>query len=118
MSSTSDRLVRCVLFDLGSTLWHHTDQATWSALEAEATLRAVTTLRERLPAKALPPMADTILGSLLRKLIGAERRYWHRATGDREPDAGEITARALHTLGVAAADASIGAQVFEALRVR
>src|SRR5215813_9946924 len=94
MTSMSGRLVRCVLFDLGSTLWHHADQATWSALEAEANLRAVALLRALLPANALPTVADETLGTLLRTSIGAERRRWHQITGDREPDFADITAHA------------------------
>jgi len=25
--------IRCILFDLGNTLWQHSDRATWAVLE-------------------------------------------------------------------------------------
>jgi FMN phosphatase YigB (HAD superfamily) len=118
MSVMPGRLVRCILFDLGSTLWHHADPATWTALETEANLRAAATLRTLLPAEALPTMADEALGAALRRMIGDEIRHRYQVTGDREPDFGDATAHALHTLGIAAADTPLGARVFEALRVR
>ncbi len=118
MSVMPGRLVRCILFDLGSTLWHHAEPATWTALETEADLRAVAMLRTLLPAEALPTMADEALGAALRRMIGDEIRHRHQVTGDREPDFADVTAHALHTLGIAAADTPLGARVFEALRVR
>src|SRR5260370_16052845 len=118
MSVRPGRRVRCILFDLGSALWHHAEPATGTALETEADLRAVATLRTLLPAEALPTMADEALGAARRRMIGDEIRHRHQVIDDREPDFADVTAHALHTLGIAAADTLLGARVFEALRVR
>lgn len=117
-SGSSPSTIRAVLFDLGSTLWHHTDQATWEALEAEANLRAVATLRALLPSRTLPTLADDAFGATLRTLIEASIKHQHQVTPDEEPPFARIAAGALRTLGVSQADKTLGARVFEALRVR
>src|SRR5260370_1074961 len=85
MSVMPGRRVRCILFDLGSTLWHRADPATWTALETEANLRAGTTLRTRappvpsrvlfpadLPPPAEPPARGFLLGIFTNRDYGGE----------------------------------------------
>lgn len=60
------RAIRCILLDLGGTLWERSDPATWAALEREANAVAVGVLRERVASAEALDVDDVALGLALR----------------------------------------------------
>ncbi len=60
------RVVRCILFDLGDTLWRRKDFKDWERLEASANQRAVALLRERVASQLPANLDDLALGLRLR----------------------------------------------------
>src|SRR5262249_29173384 len=115
--STPSHRVRCIFFDLGSTLWHRVDHAAWVAMELAANRRAVAVLRAAVPAEALPSLSGDAVGAALRAIIEAEIKRRHLSTPEEEPRFGAVAEHALHVVGIAAADLALGTAVFEALRV-
>jgi FMN phosphatase YigB (HAD superfamily) len=118
LPATPPRGIRCVLFDLGSTLWRRVDQTAWTALEAAANLRAVAAVRALLPVEALPATGDEALGASLRMMVEASIKQQHHVSPEEEPLFAEVAMRAMHALGITRADLPLGGLVYEALRVR
>jgi HAD superfamily hydrolase (TIGR01662 family) len=118
LPATPPRGIRCILFDLGSTLWQRMDQAAWAALETAANLRAVAAVRALLPTEALLAISDEALGASLRMMVEASIKHQHHVTPEEEPLFAEVVVRAMHALGITRADLPLGALVYEALRVR
>ncbi|MBV9228597.1 MAG: hypothetical protein JOZ18_04720, partial [Chloroflexi bacterium] len=112
------RTIRCLLFDLGETLWTRTDKATWHALEEAANQHAVAILREHITPTTLPTTDDTALGHRLREAVEVETRVMARQTVGNEPDFGLAATKALLDLGLPKVDRALGDAIFEALRLR
>lgn len=110
--------IRCVLFDLGSTLWYKVETLVWQQLAATAQAKAITILRESSICPTALPMDDAALGTALQTMIENQIDASHRVMPDEEPDFNTIAMRALLALGVPGADRKLGARVYEALRVR
>ncbi len=69
---------RCILFDLGDTLWSRKDAATWSQLETIANHRAAILLREHVGSQSLPHLDDDTLGRRLREALDEHIRTLKR----------------------------------------
>lgn len=111
------RVVRCILFDLGDTLWFR-NQHTWERLENSANQRAVTLLRKCVASQLPADMDDVALGWRLRESFNRHVRAMIRSNPEIEPK-GALAARdALLQYGIGGIDISLGAAIFEALRVR
>ena len=111
------RAIRCILFDLGDTLWFR-NRHTWEQLENAANQRAVTLLRECVASQLPASMDDEALGWRLRESFNKHVRAMIRSNPEIEPQ-GALAARdALIQYGIAGIDISLGAAIFEALRVR
>lgn len=111
------RAVRCLLFDLGSTLWTRREE-TASLAEEQAKVRAAGVFRQAVGDGMFAAMNDGALGKLLKKTIGKQRRAEARQHPGYEPDCVLATLRALHQLGLVDADRALAEAMFEALRVR
>jgi HAD superfamily hydrolase (TIGR01549 family) len=109
---------RCILFDLGSTLWERKDQAALQASEQAANEVALAIVRSLPHSKKLFASAKDELGSLLRETIERRIRKKKRQDREHEPDFALITMEALQELGLEEADRDTGEAIFEALRVR
>ncbi|HKF37625.1 MAG TPA: HAD family hydrolase [Ktedonobacteraceae bacterium] len=111
------RAIRCILFDLGDTLWFRNRHA-WEHLENAANQRAVTLLRECVASQLPAGMDDVALGWRLRESFNKHVRAMIRSNPEIEPQ-GALAARdALMQYGIGGIDILLGAAIFEALRVR
>jgi HAD superfamily hydrolase (TIGR01549 family) len=112
------RTIRCLLFDVGETLWTRINKETLRNLEHISEQRAISILYQHTP-DATNPLANTIQqGKQLRQAVN---EHTDRATKQKpgyEPDFALATQQALHALGFTRADKALGAEIFEALRVR
>ena len=63
------RTIRCLLFDLGDTLWSRKDMVVWQQLENVANLRAVRFMRTCVAAHHLLDISDEALGKRLRDAL-------------------------------------------------
>lgn len=111
------RTIRCLLFDLGDTLWTRTNNATWRGLEQVSDLRAVATLYKHIPHAARPDTDPLTLGEQLRTTIEEQVRQQLLINIGDEPDFASITVKALQKLGLPRLETAAGGAIFEALRI-
>ena len=112
------RIVRCVLFDLGDTLWSRKDANVWNRMEGASNRRAVALLREHISPASLPTLDDDALGTRLRDSLDEQVRTAIRLDPGREPNGGAAILEVLRRWDIENIDISVGAAIFEALRVR
>jgi HAD superfamily hydrolase (TIGR01549 family) len=113
-----ERHIRCILFDLGSTLWTTVDKAAWLSLEETSNLIAAEALLRYTNDKAFSSMDVHTLGTLLRKAVEKQIRFGARQNPGYEPDFVLATMEALHQLGVSKANRALGEDIYESLRIR
>lgn len=113
-----ERQIRCILFDLGSTLWSSVDKAKWLSLEEPSNLIAVETLLRFTNNKEITSIETQALGTLLRKTVEKQIRFGARQHPGYEPDFVSATIEALHQLGILNANHALGEDIYEALRIR
>ena len=101
--------IRCILFDVGETLWTRQDDATWRSFLSAANQRAIALLSTYT---ADPPPSELDLNAVVHDHI---RSLSYSSI--YEPDFAHATAEALHLLGYNGIDDSAGAALFEALRI-
>jgi FMN phosphatase YigB (HAD superfamily) len=112
------RQIRCILFDLGSTLWASVDKVSWLSLEETSNLIAVETLLRFTNDKEFSSMESHTLGALLRKAVEKRIRFEARQNPGYEPDFVLATTEALQQLGISKANRVLGEDIYEALRIR
>jgi HAD superfamily hydrolase (TIGR01549 family) len=117
MSLVRRRKLRGVLFDLGSTLWIDQEDAAVRA-KAQACELAGMLLLQSAGAGKYSPGDALILGQLLHKTIRRYARLQREEKPGYEPDFVLATLDALRQLGFTHADRALGANLFEALRMR
>jgi HAD superfamily hydrolase (TIGR01509 family) len=112
------RTVRCILFDLGDTLWSRKDLHTWQRLEYAANGRAVATLRTFAASSSLPESDDVALGKRLRKSIEKHLLTLVRQNLEIEPDGAAAVEYVLRQWGIENVNHAQCTALFESLRVR
>ena len=112
------RNVRCILFDLGSTLWTSKDERVIQTNERIANLRAVLELFRFTGTGVYSEMDVDELGRLLRKSFEKQIRVRTRQLVEYEPDFVLATMDALQQIGIPAVTHECGEAIYEALRVR
>jgi HAD superfamily hydrolase (TIGR01509 family) len=110
----SGRTVRCILFDLGDTLWSRKDMAVWEQVENASNTRAAALLKEYVTSPSLLNVDEAVLGKRLRESVDECLRNAIREEPDLEPHGGLAIVQVLHQWGIEGVDISGG----EALRVR
>ncbi|HEY6284844.1 MAG TPA: HAD family hydrolase [Ktedonobacteraceae bacterium] len=110
--------IRCILFDLGSTLWTTVDKATWLRLEQASNLIAVKALLHFTNDKEFSLMESHTLGALIRKAVEKRIRFEARQNPGYEPDFILATMEALQQVGISKANRALGEDIYEALRIR
>jgi FMN phosphatase YigB (HAD superfamily) len=110
--------IRCLLFDLGDTLWYRADQSGWTNLENESNQRAIDLLRQHIDPVYLSESDDRKLGQDLRREFDLQIRTEIRHAPLLEPDSPRAIARVLETWCIAGYTRSLCTMLFEALRVR
>ena len=111
------RTIRCLLFDLGDTLWSRKDMAVWQHQEGAANLRAVRLLQRLVNSTFLPDVSESELGNRLRHSIEERLRVLIRQEPELEPEAGLAVIQVLQQWGIEIPLAD-GKAIFEAMRVR
>ncbi len=109
--------IRCILFDLGGTLWRR-NKGDWPQLEAAADRRAGKLLRTFLAVASLSAMEDEALGSSLREALNEHFRERVRHAPDLEPNGADILHEVLRDWDIADNDRELSTALFEALRIR
>src|SRR5947209_4049076 len=112
------RTVRCLLFDLGDTLWSRKDMVVWERLENAANVCAVAVLRECVTSPSLPNLNEVTLGKRLRESVDECLRNLIRQDPGLEPPGVLAMMQVLQRWGIEEVDAGSGEAIFEALRVR
>ncbi len=111
------RTVRCILFDLGDTLWYRKDVASWHQLEAASNQHAVIVLRQHVAPKFLPSINDAALGKHLRETLEGEVRSIISQNPEIEPNGPLTVVQLLRQWGIKNVDLALGEAIFEALRI-
>jgi HAD superfamily hydrolase (TIGR01549 family) len=114
----NERHIRCILFDLGSTLWTAVDKAAWLGLEETSNRIAVEALLRFTNNKEFSSMESHTLGTLLRNAVEKQIRFGARQNPGYEPDFVLATMEALQQLGISKANRTLGEEIYEALRIR
>jgi FMN phosphatase YigB (HAD superfamily) len=117
ISMVKGRALRCILFDLGGTLWTRREE-TASLAERHAQGKAGGMLRRTVVQKLFSHMDDNVLGTLLQQTIDGQMRAESRRHPGYEPDYALVTMRALQQMGLRDVDQAQAGELFEALRVR
>lgn len=112
------KTIRCLLFDVGETLWTRPGKETLRNLEHVSEQRAITILYRHIPTSAHHSSNPILLGKQLRHAVNEQTYQATKQKPGYEPDFALATQRALHELGFVEADKTLGAEIFEALRVR
>jgi HAD superfamily hydrolase (TIGR01662 family) len=115
LSSLAQKNIRCLLFDIGDTLWTSHDRATLTALGKQANQRMLALLAQHFSPASLE---DPTLGERLRAAFEAEWFRMRRANHLNEPDLSAVGCHAICEVGLPALDAAVGAEIAEALRIR
>jgi HAD superfamily hydrolase (TIGR01549 family) len=116
--SLTGRTIRCILFDLGNTLWFRKDLAVWHQVKNTSNVRAATLLRQLMSPISLPDSTDIALGQRLRDATDEQIRMLIRQNPALEPDCGHVIVQVLQQWGINGVSHASGAAIFEALRVR
>ena len=112
------RGIRCLLFDLGDTLWYREDQDGWEKLEDASNQHAIDLLRQHIEPAFLPKLDNQSLGRRLRQAFDEQVRVMIRCAPLLEPDPVQAISNVLLEWGVAEVSKSLYTSLFEALRVR
>src|SRR5260370_32906351 len=112
------RKVRCILFDLGGTLWARKEARVEHTCERIANLQAVLELFRYAGSGFHPEMDVDELGQLLRKSFERQIRDKTRQQVEYEPDFVLAAMNALHQLGVPGVTREFAEAIYEAPRVR
>lgn len=113
-----ERGIRCLLFDLGDTLWYRASQENWDRLESASNQHAIDLLRQQVEPALLPQPDDPALGLALRQAFEAQVRATIRKEPLLEPDTSQAVAHVLQEWGLHRIDRALCTALFEALRVR
>ena len=112
------RTIRCLLFDLGNTLWTHVDQASLDKIEHTVTQKAIDFLNQHLAPEQQLKMATASYGKQLRSAIRAKIFEFTRLHPKAEPNPALAVQEALLELGLSRLDRTICHDLFEVLRIR
>ena len=118
VQALTGRIVRCILFDFGDTLWFRGDEHNWKRLEIAANQRAVALLRKHVAPERLPALDDLTLGQRLREAFDEQVRAVIQSRPGFEANGPLMVLQTLHTWGIDGMDEAIGRAIFEAFRVR
>ena len=113
-----ERNIRCILFDLGSTLWTGKDERVIQVHERVANLRAVLELFRFSGTGIYSEMDVDELGRLVRKSFEKQIRVRTRQLVEYEPDFAQATMDALQHIGIPDVTRELGEVIYEALRAR
>ncbi|MGH2497130.1 MAG: HAD-IIIA family hydrolase [Ktedonobacteraceae bacterium] len=109
--------IRCILFDLGGTLWIRKEERVERTCERIANLQAVLELFRYTGSSFHAEMDVDELGQVLRKNFERQIRVKTRQHVEYEPDFTQAAMDALQQIGVSDVTRACGEAIYEALRV-
>ena len=115
-SSLQGRIIRCILFDFGDTLWTRKDAAAWHRAEQAGNQRAIALLKSTFPDTMLSIADPVVFGEQFRHVV--ETRTRNKQSPGYEPDFELATIEALQELGLPTVERPVAGEIFGALRVR
>jgi HAD superfamily hydrolase (TIGR01509 family) len=115
--TTAPTTIRCILFDLGHTLWAPGDPAVMRREEMDAEARTGATLRALLSPDEVT-WDDAGCGHDLRQHFFRQLYAAHDAEPLLEPDFAALIRDILHSMSITRADTQWGALLYEAMRTR
>jgi FMN phosphatase YigB (HAD superfamily) len=110
--------IRCLLFDLGGTLWKPGEEHVTQVYERAANLYALAHLRRLIGVDVFADMSELEASARLRKAVEKAIRVKTRESPLYEPDFAQAVAESLQSLGVPGVTIVLGGMIYEALRVR
>ncbi len=112
------RTIRCILFDLGSTLW--TDKEGFDKVIQQRTTqqKVLAILHQHIAPQFFPHMDDVTLGEHLAQVIQQRIYEMYMVDTRLEPDFATGVVEALQQVGFPSVEHSLGIEIFEALRTR
>jgi FMN phosphatase YigB (HAD superfamily) len=113
--ASGGRTIRCILFDLGQTLWERVEED--SILQQPATQRAIQVIRKHIAPEIFAQADLPLLNERLYQSVLLQAREFVRSHPDYEPDYGQTVNEALLLFGLPELDRSASEAVFEALRI-
>lgn len=117
ISKLKGRKIRCLLFDLGNTLWTHVNQTSWDKVEQAATQRAIDFLSQNLTPEQRLKVATVTHSKQLRAAIQAKIFELSRLHPGTEPSPSYAVQEALLEFGLPRLSHTICHDFFEALRI-
>ena len=115
MPALTGRTVRCILFDLGNTLWAYKDRTMRKASEKIAQQQAVALLHSRFDPHSFPDVDnDTLIDQLFEDV--EQQMYAPRPDMRVVPDIILAAVTALQKIGFPHVERSLGEEVYELLR--
>jgi HAD superfamily hydrolase (TIGR01549 family) len=118
VQALTGRVIRCILFDFGDTLWFRGDTQTWKRLETAANQHAVALLHEHVAPECLPEVDDLILGQRLRQAFDEQVSAVIQSRPGFEANGPHVVLQTLRSWGIEGIDEAVGKAIFEAMRVR
>ncbi len=115
VSKLKDRTIRCLLFDLGNTLWTHVNQTSWDKEEQAATQRAIDFLSQYITPEQQLKVSTSFHGQQLRAAIQAKISELSRLHPGTEPNPCYAVQEALLDFGLPCLSHTICRDFFEAL---
>ncbi len=111
----SGRKIRCILFDLGETLWTRTNEDI--ILTQIATQRAIQTIRDHVAPEIFAQVDLALLHDQLYHTVVLNAGKLVHAPSCYEPDYGQAVNNALAQFGLPPLEHSVSVAIFEDLRV-
>ena len=111
----SGRPIRCLLFDLGGTLWSR-NEAAWPNLKRSGYRRAGAVLRQFVP-PTLRIHNDESLGRLLHRALKERARAIVARSLTQEPEGSSVIEEVLLDWGLEKVDQSLTTSLFQALNM-
>jgi len=115
--SFKGRTIRCLLFDLGDTLWTSVDKVTMEQIIRSRNQTIAELLPAYFPTHAAGSMDYTQISAQLRIAIGQRYVYWSRQVYDAEPDPYVVTTEACQLLHLPDLDREQKLALHEAYRM-
>jgi len=112
------RNIRCILFDLGATLWIQKEDAISPTQEQATQQQILAILRQHIAPHFFPKTDDLTLGTSIATVIDQRVYEMYLLDAHIEPDFAQAVIEALQQLGFPSLDRTIGTEIFEVLRVR
>ncbi len=112
------RTIRCILFDLGSTLWTYKENASLPAQKQFVQQQVLAILHRYVGNHDFPSVDELTSGTQIAEAIDKRVYEMYLQNVDREPDFAQAVVEALQQLGLPLLNREVGAEIFEASRIR